>query len=108
VSTDTRLPETTEDDLLEFLEIMKKTPLRTMADIANNREPTVIVPVLAKGMQADTVEIPKTMAVPHLPRHLRPYRGPKIWQLSKWLLWNFGWFYWGLNEQNRHRSHRVV
>lgn len=106
MSTDTRLPETTGDDLLEFLQIMKDTPLRTMADIAADREPVFEVPVLAKGMQADTVEIPVTLPEP---RHLDPYRGPRLWRRPlAWLAWNFGWMYWGLDEQNRHGSHRVV
>lgn len=106
MSTDL-LQETTEDDLLEFLELMRQTPLRTLADIAHDREPAFDVPVLAKGMQADTVEIPVTRAGP---RHLKPYRGPKLWRRPvRWLEWNFGFLmYWGLNEQNGHGSHRVV
>jgi len=94
MSTDTRLPETTEQDLLDFLEIIKATPLRTMAEIRRD-----------KGRQTDTIEMP--VPVPRSPRHLSPYRGPKFWRNPiAWMEWNFG--YWGLNEQNRHRSHRVV
>jgi hypothetical protein len=105
MSTDL-LPETTGDDLLDFLEIMKNTPLRTMADIAADREPEFEIPVLAVGMQADTVEIPVTRPAP---RHLATYRGPRVWRHPlTWLKWNFGWLYWGVDEQNRHRSHRMV
>jgi hypothetical protein len=96
MSTDL-LPETTEDDLVSFLEVLKSIPLRTMDEIRRD-----------VGRQTDTVE----MAVPVRPgpRHLSPYRGPKFWrQPMSWLTWNFGyWIYWGLNEQNRHGSHRVV
>lgn len=100
MSTDTRLPETTEQDLIEFLEIIKSTPLRTMSEIAADKGVT--------GKQLDTVEIPVTRS--NGPRHLAPYRGPRLWRNPlRWLEWNFGyWMYWGLSEQNRHRSHRVV
>lgn len=99
MSTDTRLPETTEQDLLDFLEIIKSTPLRTMREIAADE--TIV------GKQEDTVEFPVTSRGP---RHLAPYRGPRLWRNPvRWLEWNFGyWMYWGLNEQNGHRSHRVV
>lgn len=99
MSTDTRLPETTEDDLIEFLKIIRETPLRTMREIAADTGVT--------GKQNDTVEIPVTSPGP---RHLAPYRGPKFWRHPvAWLEWNFGyWMYWGLDEQNRHGSHRVV
>lgn len=98
MSTDTRLPETTEQDLLDFLAIIKDTPLRTMAEIAAD-------PVVAR--QEDTVEFTVKSTGP---RHLAPYRGPRLWRNPmRWLEWNFGyWMYWGLDEQNRHRSHRMV
>lgn len=97
MSTDTRLPETTEDDLVEFLEIIKATPLRTMAEIRKDT-----------GRQTDTVEMP--VPVKRGPRHRAPYRGPRFWRHPVgWLNWNFGyWTYWGLSEQNGHGSHRVV
>lgn len=100
MSTDTRLPETTEQDLLDFLEIIKATPLRTMREIRADRG-------TVSAKQADTVEIPVTRPGP---RHLAPYRGPRLWRNPvRWLEWNFGyWMYWGLSEQNRHRSHRMV
>lgn len=96
MSTDL-LPETTEDDIIAFLEQMKALPLRTMAQIRKDT-----------GRQADTVEIPVTRT--RSPRHLAPYRGPRLWRHPiGWLNWNFGyWIYWGLNEQNGHGSHRMV
>jgi hypothetical protein len=99
MSTDTRLPETTEQDLLDFLEIIKATPLRTMREIRADKGVT--------GKQTDTVPIP---AVRSGPKHLAPYRGPRFWRHPvAWFTWNYDWLiYWGLNEQNRHRSHRVV
>lgn len=100
MSTDTRLPETTEQDLLDFLEIIKATPLRTMREIAADRSHV-------SARQVDTVEFP---AVKRGPRHLAPYRGPKFWRHPvSWFTWNYDWLiYWGLNEPNRHRSHRMV
>lgn len=101
MSTDTRIPETTEQDLIDFwFDIIKDVPLRTMKQIREDRGP-----VTAK--QADTVEIPVSRPGP---RHLAPYRGPRLWRHPvQWVNWNFGyWIYWGLNEQNRHRSHRMV
>jgi hypothetical protein len=97
MSTDTRLPETTEDDLIEFLEIIKATPLRTMAEIRRD-----------SGRQTDTVEL--SIRVRRGARHRAPYRGPRFWRHPVgWLNWNFGyWMYWGLDEQNRHGSHRMV
>ena len=99
MSTDTRLPETTEQDLLDFLEIIKATPLRTMREIREDKRIT--------GKQTDTVEF---LAVRRGPKHLAPYRGPKFWRHPvAWFTWNYDWLiYWGLNEQNRHGSHRVV
>lgn len=101
MSTDTRLPETTEDELIEFFtRTLKEVPLRTMAEIRSDA-----LKVTAK--QTDTVEIPVTRTGP---RHLKPYRGPRLWRHPwRWLEWNFGHLiYWGLYEQNGHGSHRVV
>jgi hypothetical protein len=96
MSTDL-LPETTEDDIIEFLEQMKALPLRTMAQIRKDT-----------GRQTDTVEIPVTKK--QGPKHLAPYRGPRFWRHPvQWVNWNFAyWIYWGLDEQNRHGSHRMV
>jgi hypothetical protein len=97
MSTDL-FPEVTDDELVKFFaEVLAEVPLRSMKEIAADK---------VMGTQTDTVEIPVTRG----PRHLAPYRGPKLWRNPlRWLEWNCGyWMYWGLNEQNRHRSHRVV
>ncbi len=100
MSTTALFPERTEEELLEFfLQVLPTVPERSMTQIRNDTR------VVAK--QADTVEIPVTSSGP---RHLRPYRGPKLWRHPwRWLEWNFGHLiYWGLYEQNGHGSHRVV
>jgi hypothetical protein len=97
MSTDL-FPEVTDDELVRFFkETLKEVPLRTMAQIRRDT-----------GRQTDTVEIP--VQVRRGPRHLKPYRGPRFWRNPvQWVNWNFGyWIYWGLNEQNRYGSHRVV
>jgi len=53
-----------------FIEQVKATPARSMAQIRDNREPEWVKPILALGGAVFT--------------------GPPLWRVKDWLLWNFG------------------
>src|SRR6188474_3216155 len=84
-------PASTRDlyDTDEWIMHLRKVPLRTIRDIARDREPVAVpFPIFS------------------------PFRGPRWWRLWSWLLWNFGdWL--AIREKTdgskqKHGRHRLV
>lgn len=92
------------DDTEEFLRILRETPLRSIEDIREERDPIITQPVTAAGMQP---ECPPEDA--YRGRHRRPYRGPSAWRLKSWILWHFGdLLHWRRLYEHEHNAYRVV
>lgn len=96
------------DDTEEFLRILYATPLRSIEDIREEREPIVSQPVTAVGMQHEQLERPEDLDR-YRGIHRRPYRGPSPWRLGGWFLWHFGdLVHWRRLYEHQHNSYRVV
>lgn len=92
------------DDTDEFLRILRETPLRSIEDIREEREPIVTQPVTAAGMQPERPDNETYQG-----RHRKPYRGPSVWRLKSWLLWRFGdLVQWRQLYEHQHNPYRVV
>lgn len=92
------------DDTDEFLRILRETPLRSIEDIREEREPTVMQPVTAAGMQPERPDGDGYRGL-----HRRPFRGPSLWRLKSWFLWHFGdLLQWRRLYEQQHNSYRVV
>ena len=73
-----------------FIEAVKATPARSMAQIRDNREPEWVKPILALGGAVFT--------------------GPPLWRVKDWLLWNFGDLLsnWSFDDQQDSGSPRLL
>ena len=92
------------DDTEEFLRILRETPLRSIEDIREEREPDVSLPVTAPGMLPE-----RSADDDYRGMHRRPWRGPSLWRLKSWLLWHFGdLVHWRQLYEHQHNSYRVV
>jgi hypothetical protein len=87
--------EREEQDLRQWHEDLLNTPMRSIEDIAADREPEWVNPVLALGMER---EQPRTTAP--------VYGGPPWWKVKDYFTWNFGdylsnWSTYGTREDRR-------
>lgn len=74
-----------------FIEQVKATPARSMAQIRDDREPEWVKPVLALGAAV--------------------FEGPPWWRIKDWFVWNFGDLLsnWSLHEHEQERgSHGLL
>lgn len=68
------------EDHVSFFEELKKIPLRSMEDIAEDREPEWVQPIMAKGMEREVVTPPPKLS----------FTGPPMWRVWSWIQWNCG------------------
>lgn len=93
------------EDHVSFFEELKKIPLRSMEDIAEDREPEWVQPVMAKGMEPE---------VPAPPPPKLSFTGPPMWRMWSWIQWNCGdllsfWSTYGTEQDSsRHRLLRSM
>lgn len=91
--------EAWDTDTDEWIALIRSVPLRSIEDIAWDREPLHVAPVLALGMQPEKTPI-------------APFKGPRWWRPALWAMWKFGVFFANLVKHNdrpeKGGRHRLV
>ena len=89
-----------EEQVTQWHEKLLATPMRTLEEIAEDREPEWVRPVLALGMRREAYAPPPPKI---------PYSGPPWWKVKDYFAWNMGDLlnHWSIDvhqqDSSRHR-----